>query len=187
MSPSSFKFKVMYRGQWYYGNSIDTIANRISLDHNLDFNKTVSLVNKGIVPHTPNKAKPAAGKQPSVKKNLSLEDVFNGAKSVLKQIGGDTASSEDIRSRSIICSTCPNKTEVSGCSACGFAKNLLNLANYVKKIFNLNTKVPNALEKYYCNSCECSLAVMIPAASGHFKDSAKKDLTRPDSCWVKKL
>lgn len=188
MSPSKFKYKVQYKGEIIYGNSIDSIANKIIKIPGSSHNITSAslLVARSVVPVS--KAISVDSYQAPKKKSnglKSLAEVSHGAAAVLKNIGGIVVSQQEVNRRAIICSSCPNKSEISGCRTCGFGKTLVTFVNNVKKAFGGGVSIPNGLEGNYCNSCDCSLAMMLPASLEDFSDSAKNDLSRPSNCWVK--
>jgi ribosomal protein L37E len=187
MNPNKFKYKVMYKGEFIYGNSVDAIANFIASDPNSShtFSSASLLVSKNIIPVSKAISEQSFPSKSVKKKNKSLKEVSDGAAAALKQIGGITVPQSEINRRAIICSRCTNKSEVSGCRSCGFGKALVKFVNNVKKAFGGGVSIPNGLEGNYCNSCDCSLAMMLPASIEDFSETTRKDESRPKECWVR--
>jgi len=186
-SPNNFKYRFRYNGEWIYGNSIDSIARSISNSNSsISYAVAVTMVSKNIAPVHKSNVDQVISPANKVTKKLSIKDAVAGATSALKQIGGDTIPQEEINRRAIICSSCPKLSEISGCKSCGFGGKIVKLVNNVKQVFGFGVKIPNGLGSHFCDCCNCSLAMMLPANLIDFNESTRNDKTRPDSCWLKK-
>lgn len=180
----AYKYRFFYKSQEYLGNSVDAIARAISRETKMSFTEAVVLVNKSIIPTVVGKPKEF---NPESRHKITLSEAWTGAKSILKQeLGGDTVSQEQIMKRSAVCSGCPKRSEISGCTSCGFASKLKRWSNSLKKLFGGGYTIPNNLEKHFCSVCECALAGMLPAHISHFKPSEIVNVDRPNFCWMKK-
>lgn len=120
------------------------------------------------------------------KRNLSLQDVVNGAFAVLSVSAGNIVSQEEIDRRASICEGCDNKDSVSGCYSCGFGKRVVNFVNKFKKSIKSEFNIPNNLEKKFCKTCGCSMVVMLPSKMSAFNEKTEMNNSRPDKCWIKK-
>lgn len=187
-SPNQFKYRYFYASDTLYGNSIDSIANALvkaSKNTNSPYSFTSAVVevtrnmvpvHRSIIEQTlPKKAK---------KEAPSLQEIAAGATAALKQIGGICEDQAVINRRAIICSVCPKKKDTSGCGPCGFAGKVKSFVNGVKKMFGGGHTIPNELDKSFCDVCDCSLAMMLPAKLTDFKSSTINDPERPKTCWI---
>lgn len=187
-SPNMFKYRYFYNGDTLFGNSIDEVANTLvkaskNTSKPYSFPSAVLEVQKSMVPvhkslieqKIPKKAKRDAP---------SLQEIAAGATSALKQIGGICEDQTVINRRAIICSACPKKSDTSGCGPCGFAGKVKSFVNGVKKMFGGGHTIPNGLDRSYCDVCDCSLAMMLPAQLKDFKASTVNDPERPKNCWI---
>lgn len=120
------------------------------------------------------------------KRNLSLQEVVNGAFAVLNVSAGNTVNQEEIDRRASICIGCNNLTTVSGCSSCGFGKKIVDFVNKFKKSIKTSFNVPNSLENKFCKTCSCSMVVMLPSKMSAFNEKPEMNKSRPDNCWIKK-
>jgi len=185
MSPNKFKYRFHYKGEWIYGNSIDAIANSISRDGERSFASAVTLVSKNMIPvygEVKDQVIPASKNT----KKVGIKEASAGAMSALKQIGGGTVPQEEINRRAIICSGCPKISDISGCRSCGFGGKLVKFVNNIKQAFGFGIKIPNDLSSKFCDCCDCSLGMMIPANLIDFQDKTRNDETRPERCWLKR-
>jgi hypothetical protein len=189
-SPNQFKYRYFYAGDTLYGNSIDSVAQAlVNASKNtskpysfanavVEVSRSMVPVHKSIVEQSfPRKAK---------KESPTLQDIAAGATSALKQIGGICEDQTVINRRAIICSACPKKKDTSGCGPCGFAGKVKTFVNGVKKLFGGGHTIPNMLDKSYCECCDCSLAMMLPAQIGDFTQKTVNDPERPQTCWIVK-
>lgn len=184
-TPNNFKYRYFNRGEWLYGNSIDSIANAVSRQNGISFSQAVTIVSSQMVPVAKQVVEQSFKAKPNQGAGLKLQEISAGAMSAMHQISGSTESQSVINRRAIACSACSNKSTVSGCMSCGFGSKLVSWANGVKKMFGLGHTIPNDLDKQYCLSCSCSLAMMLPAKLSDFKKSTITDPSRPDKCWLK--
>lgn len=120
------------------------------------------------------------------KRNLSLQEVVNGAFAVLNVSVGNTVNQEEIDRRASICIGCNNLTAVSGCSSCGFGKRVVEFVKKFKKSIKSGFNIPNNLENKFCKTCSCSMVVMLPSKMSMFNEKTKMNISRPDKCWIKK-
>jgi hypothetical protein len=185
MSPAKYKYRYFHNGEWLLGNSIDKIAQTISESDGISFTKAVAKVSGSLVPVSTAVVEQKFAKEEKVQKTMQLQQVTAGATSAMKQISGFSEEQSVINRRAIVCSACPNKDKVSGCMSCGFASKITKWANSVKKMFGGGHVIPNNLDKEFCKSCNCSLAMMLPANLSDFTEQTVNDPTRPDTCWIK--
>lgn len=189
-SPNQFKFRYFYSGDTLYGNSVDEVArNLVNASKNTSspysFPSAVLEVQKSMVPVHKSFVEQKISKK-SKRDAPSLQEIAAGATSALKQIGGICEDQTVINRRAIVCSACPKKSDTSGCGPCGFAGKVKSFVNGVKKMFGGGHTIPNELDKSYCECCNCSLAMMLPAQHKDFKDSTVNDPERPKTCWIVK-
>lgn len=189
-SPNQFKYRYFYNGDTLFGNSIDDVANSLvkaskNTSSPYSFSSAVVEVSKRMVPVHKNLVEQSFPKK--VKSEApSLQEIAAGATSALKQIGGICEDQTVINRRAIVCSACPKKKDTSGCGPCGFAGKVKSFVNGVKKLFGGGHTIPNQLDKSYCDVCDCSLAMMLPAQLVDFKLSTINDPERPKTCWIVK-
>jgi hypothetical protein len=187
-SPNQFKYRYFYNGDTLYGNTIDDVANSLvkaskNTSSPYSFSSAVVEVSKRMIPIHKSLVEQSFPKK--VKSEApSLQEIAAGATSALKQIGGICEDQAVINRRAIICSACPKKSDTSGCGPCGFAGKVKNFVNSVKKMFGGGHTIPNELDKSYCECCDCSLAMMLPAQLKDFKEKTINDPERPKTCWI---
>jgi len=189
-SPNQFKYRYFYNGDTLYGNSIDSVANAlVSASRNTSqpysFASAVVEVQRSMIPVNRSVIGQSFPKE-AKKDSLSLQEIYAGASSALKQIGGICEDQTVINRRAIICSACPKKRDTSGCGPCGWAGKVKTFVNGIKKLFGGGHTIPNELDKSYCDCCDCSLAMMLPAQLKDFKASTVNDPERPKTCWIVK-
>ena len=189
-SPNQFKYRYFYNGDTLYGNNIDEVAKALvkaskNTSSQYSFSSAVVEVQRSMVPVHKSLVEQKLPKK-SKKESPSLQEIAAGATSALKQIGGVCESQIVINRRAIICSACPKKSDTSGCGPCGFAGRVKTFVNGVKKLFGGGHTIPNELDKSYCDCCDCSLAMMLPAQIKDFKTSTVNDPERPKTCWIVK-
>lgn len=179
-----FKFQITFKGERYQGNSVDDIANYIAKDHGISFVTAVGIVNKSIIPVHVSQLKEF---QPHLKpkKKVGLKEIKDGAVSAMRQISGDTVSQVEINRRSQICVGCPRLQDTGLCIPCGQGAALMKFVNGVKKLWGGGFDLSKDVKNSFCDVCDCSLAMMLPAPLDHFKEATKTDPTRPKNCWIK--
>lgn len=122
------------------------------------------------------------------KTSLTMAEAVSGGAAFIKAVVGECVSQDEINRRAGICTgnRCPRLNSVSNCRACGFAGKALQFVNKIKKsIFKVDFIVPNNMEDKFCDSCGCSLAMMLPSKTSSFQYEHDK-LDRPLYCWVRK-
>lgn len=125
-------------------------------------------------------------------KKLSMTDIINGAKAIVRLQGGSRVDNEEMERRAGICKYavqggCPKLSEVAGCASCAAGANISSWLSKLKNFFGGEKLViPNNLGDMYCSCCGCSLAIMIPSKMESFDFEKDNQKDRPKHCWLKK-
>lgn len=187
---SNYKYRFNLGDVSFYGDSDEEIIARIKgfyISRNIDINinEYIPLVKKGKKTNNNNIKNQLEGAGPA-KKNKSFDQVLNGAKAIIKNEAGMTASQEEINRRAKVCTNCPLLSDVTNCKACGFGS---SFAKWMKKSIKAllphrkeSFTIPNSLADKYCSFCSCSLFVVLPSEMNNFKETNSQ--LRPENCWI---
>lgn len=119
-------------------------------------------------------------------KKPSLMEAFNGAKALVRFTQGKSVEFSEIARRISICKACPFYGETSGCKACGAAATAAKLVNNIKVLKGMESQIPKEIQDKFCGFCGCSIPLLTVTRFDDFiKEEPKKNLTRPDHCWIK--
>jgi len=177
------RFSFIYKGDKILGDSAEAIAFRVvKAGDKRDYQEILDQVNAELFQNKENI--PVSRPPSNIKKPLTLNDYINGAKAVVKVVSGEVADQSEINRRAIICTNCPNKTEIPGCRGCGFTDTLNRTVNGLKKMFGKGFNIPNGLQGNGCDVCGCALSVMLPSKMEQFNE--KLGVVRPTNCWINK-
>lgn len=189
---SDFKYKFRVGSRAFFGNTdqeiLDSIANFYTQRQiEIDINEFAPLVRKSKAENI-QKITNQGDTITAAKRELKFHEIISGAKAILKNELGLTASQEEINRRAIICTGCKLVTDVSGCKACGAGK---SIAQWMDKMSGVLSKfrkapiIPNSLGDKYCDHCGCSLYIMLPSEMSNFNEP--NNVTRPKHCWANPL
>lgn len=188
------KYKVYYKGIWWIGDTQEKIIKKILDTHpNIKSSIIQNVVTNGLVFNEKPMRKYGWSKKDKKLKQepISFDQMVRGANALVKVVSGNTVSQEEINRRSSICSSCLVDGEygvisTNECRPCGFAKNLNNYINKLKRSFGKGFEIPNNLSDKGCIVCKCALSVMLPSQMDSFNYEGDKQDKRPHHCWVKK-
>ncbi len=119
-------------------------------------------------------------KAPAPPSSLSFSSLFSGISAVVKQSLGQVVPFEVFSKRSLRCSSCPLRSEVSLCSACNHGAKLRDLLSplpYARQI-------PADILKSSCSSCTCSLTLLLAAPKDQLKSKVSSLPSLPPLCWM---
>jgi len=120
------------------------------------------------------------------KKKIGLKEAMSGANAVIKYLGGNSVSNDEIVRRSYICESCPLKNQIGGCGPCGAAGKIASFVNIVRQKMGISIAIPNSTKSSYCGFCDCALALLLVTKRENFhKELPEVNSKRPDNCWLK--
>lgn len=185
------RYEIKYRNRNFLASSKEEMIQNISTyfskkNEVIDIEMVKIHVNKNIKENPSSKPDSGEGLDKVHKPKLTFKEALAGSVALLKVVGGDTVSKEEIKRRSALCASCPLKTEVSNCWGCGFGKTLTRFISGLRNMFTGEVSLSRDVSSSYCGVCGCALATMLPSKMSSFnQESQEKQKERPNYCWVK--
>lgn len=161
-------------------------------DYNLIYNHVRTRINKkgGDGAKIERSAEKASVARRTSGRPIKFTDAVRGANAILKMAAGQVVDKTEMDRRAAICTACPKVSLTSDCVPCKMGKRVASIINGIRKMAGKQVNLPKvrnrAAKSMYCDSCQCSLMVMIPAKIKCFNEPEDKNQARPDNCWAKR-